>query len=168
MSQKENPKPQNGGVLLVSFSNHPKRTPSKKGTPKSKERHAQFRLETRESQPPGVHVIRRGGDPLLAGDELCTPHRQVANLPVNRKRLADPSSLREMRNPFYDTGWWWTGWWNFQPCDSSRDMRCSFYCSHHPAALAEPRGTLVEPWWNPGGTLVEPYLRAAPDLPYLG
>ena len=28
---------------------------------------------------------------------------------------------------------------------------------HHPAALAEPRGTLVEPWWNPGGTLVEPW-----------
>ena len=25
--------------------------------------------------------------------------------------------------------------------------------SHHPAALAEPRGTLVEPWWNPRGTL---------------
>ena len=22
----------------------------------------------------------------------------------------------------------------------------------HPAALAEPGGTLVEPWWNPGGT----------------
>ena len=42
------------------------------------------------------------------------------------------------------------------------------------AALAEPRGTLLEPWWNPGknprGTLVEPYLRAAPDHPgaYLG
>ena len=36
--------------------------------------------------------------------------------------------------------------------------------------LAEPHGTLVEPWWNPGGTLVEPYLRAAPDHPgaYLG
>ena len=26
----------------------------------------------------------------------------------------------------------------------------------HPA-LAEPGGTLVEPWWNPGGTLVEPW-----------
>ena len=23
--------------------------------------------------------------------------------------------------------------------------------------LAEPRGTLVEPWWNPGGPLVEPW-----------
>ena len=30
-----------------------------------------------------------------------------------------------------------------------------------PAALAEPRETLVKPWWNPGGTLVEP----APDHP---
>ena len=27
----------------------------------------------------------------------------------------------------------------------------------HPTALAELRGTLVEPWWNPGGTLVEPW-----------
>ena len=41
-------------------------------------------------------------------------------------------------------------------------MRCSFSCSHHSAALAEPRETLVEPWWNPGGTLVEPFLRADP------
>ena len=30
----------------------------------------------------------------------------------------------------------------------------------HPAALAEPGGTLVEPWWR---TLVEPYLK--PDHP---
>ena len=44
-------------------------------------------------------------------------------------------------------------------------MQCSFECSHHPAALAEPRGALVEPWWNPRGMLVEPYLRAAPDHP---
>ena len=28
-------------------------------------------------------------------------------------------------------------------------MRCSFLCSHH----AGPRGTLVEPSWNPRGTL---------------
>ena len=32
-----------------------------------------------------------------------------------------------------------------------------FSARTHPAALAEPRGTLVEPWWNPGGTLVEPW-----------
>ena len=41
-------------------------------------------------------------------------------------------------------------------------MRCSL-CSHHPAALAEPRGTLVtlvEPWWNPRGT--SPQARPGP------
>ena len=32
-----------------------------------------------------------------------------------------------------------------------------------PRSLADCRGTLVEPWWNPGGTLAEPYLRGAPD-----
>ena len=34
------------------------------------------------------------------------------------------------------------------------------FFSARPAALAEPRGTLVdsvEPWWNLGGTLVEPW-----------
>ena len=35
----------------------------------------------------------------------------------------------------------------------------ALFSSHHPAALAEPRGALVEPWWNPRG------LRAAPDHP---
>ena len=39
--------------------------------------------------------------------------------------------------------------------DIPNSMRCFFECSHHPAALAEPRGTLVEPSWNPRGTLVE-------------
>ena len=32
--------------------------------------------------------------------------------------------------------------------DIPNSMRCSFECSHHPAALAEPRGSLVEPSWN--------------------
>ena len=53
--------------------------------------------------------------------------------------------------------------------DIPNSMRCSFQCSHHTAALAEPRGTLMEPSWNPRGTLVEPswnpYLRTAPDHP---
>ena len=44
-------------------------------------------------------------------------------------------------------------------------MRCSFWCSNHPAALAEPRGNLVEPWWNPGGTLVEPWWNPRGTLP---
>ena len=35
--------------------------------------------------------------------------------------------------------------------DIPNSMRCSVWCSPHPAVLAEPRGTLVEPWWNPGG-----------------
>ena len=38
--------------------------------------------------------------------------------------------------------------------DIPNSMRGSFQCSHHPA---EPRGTLVEPWSNPGRTLVEPW-----------
>ena len=49
--------------------------------------------------------------------------------------------------------------------DIPNTMRCSFQCSHHPAALAEPRGTLVEPWWNPGGTLVEPSWNPRGTLP---
>ena len=36
--------------------------------------------------------------------------------------------------------------------DIPNSTRCSFQCSYHPAALAEPRGTLMDP----GGTLVEP------------
>ena len=68
------------------------------------------------------------------------------------------------------------GWSHIQPlwgsqsttrssCDIPNTCGALFKCSHHPAALAEPRETLVEPWWNPRETLVEPYLRAAPDHP---
>ena len=60
----------------------------------------------------------------------------------------------------------WLGGYSPQRKVSSGDipnsMWCSFWCSHHYAALAEPRGTLVF-WWNPCGTLVEPYLRATPE-----
>ena len=35
----------------------------------------------------------------------------------------------------------------------------------HPAALAEPGGTLLELWWNPGGTLVEPWWNPRGTLP---
>ena len=47
--------------------------------------------------------------------------------------------------------------------DIPNSMRCAL-CSHHPAALAEPRGTLggtlVEPSWNPRGT--SPQARPGP------
>ena len=44
--------------------------------------------------------------------------------------------------------------------------------SHHPAAIAEPRGTLMEPWWNftsgPPRTTPEPVWAETPKLSAVG
>ena len=52
--------------------------------------------------------------------------------------------------------------------DIPNSILCSFYFSHHHAALTEHRGTMVEPCWNPDGTLVEPWWTSGGNLAELG
>ena len=93
--------------------------------------------------------VQKSRMPHTSGENVPTSPRRTLN--VQRKRAIQPAHSGTTRPPpppkkrkkQISSG------------DIPNSMWCSFWCSHHHAALAEPRGTLVDPWypWNPRGTL---------------
>ena len=84
-------------------------------------------------------------------EPLCSPHRHQSG--QGPKPISDSTRLIRLQGFPFSSG---CGLYKISSGDIPNSKPGSLSCSHHPAALAEPGGTLVEPWWNPGGTLVEP------------
>ena len=88
-------------------------------------------------------------NPLVLTSDRTTPE------PWCNARGTLPQTTRTTPQPLQP---WWQPSWN--PRGTLPQTT-----PDHPTALAEPGGTLVEPWWNPGGTLVEPWWNPRGTLP---
>ena len=139
-------------LFVFSRGTYTKRKTNHFGVPSTRQTHIMYRVDSPFSSP--IVLLNPFSDPM---ENVGTArHVPLQYLAVSKYRdpgfmllpLGKSTQQRQKRR-------------RRSSDDIPNSTRCCFLCSHHTAALTEPRRTLVkpgtlEPWWNPGGTLVEP------------